>query len=107
MTTRHRFLALRTFLGAFFVARFAVCAMLKCSSFLPALSAAASQRGLSPRPAQVSLGFSGLRYFGATEPRAPGLTPLEVESRDSLSSSACKDRRSSATLVRKMVSTWL
>jgi hypothetical protein len=70
---RHRFFTLRTFLGAFFV----VCAMLKCSSFLPALIAAASQSGFSPRPAQVSLGFSGLRYFGATGPRAPSLSPLE------------------------------
>src|SRR5215467_8412893 len=55
----HRLLALRTFLGPFFVACFAACAMLKCSSFLPDLSAAASQSGVSPRPAQVSLGFSG------------------------------------------------
>src|SRR6202011_3829646 len=45
--------------------------MTKSSSFLPDLSAAASHRGFSPRPAQVSLGFSGLRYFGATFPLAP------------------------------------
>src|SRR5262249_38325822 len=107
--TPHLLLALRTFLGPLLVACFAVCAMLKCSSFLPALIAAASQSGFSPRPAQVSLGFSGLRYFGATGPRAPTLNPLEdtaeVESRDSLPSSACRARRSSATLVCRMVST--
>src|SRR5262249_46646416 len=106
--TCQRFLTLRTFLGVFFVACFAVCAMLKCSSFLPPLIAATSQRGFSPRPAQVSLGFSGLRYFGATGPRTP--SPLErdweVENRESLARVACKVRRWSATLVRRMVSTW-
>src|SRR5262245_44530921 len=84
--------------------------MLKCSSFLPDLSAAASQRGVSPRPAQVSLGFSGLRYFGATGPRAPILRPLarnwDGENRESLSSSACRVRRSSATLLRRIASIW-
>jgi hypothetical protein len=45
--------------------------MLKSSSFLPAFSAAASHRGLRPRPAHVSAGLSGLRYFGATAPRMP------------------------------------
>src|SRR5262249_5880624 len=98
------------FLGALFVACFAVCAMLKCSSFLPALSAAASQRGVSPRPAQVSLGFSGLRYFGATGPRPPILRPLEGswegENRESLSSLACRALRSSATLACRAVSIW-
>jgi hypothetical protein len=42
----------------------------KVFELLAALSAAASQRGFNPRPAQVSLGLSGLRYFGATLPRA-------------------------------------
>jgi hypothetical protein len=28
--------------------------------------------GFNPRPAQVSLGFSGLQYLAATVPRAPG-----------------------------------
>src|ERR1700756_4844112 len=36
----------------------------KSSSFLPPLIAAASQRGLAPRPAQVSP--EGPRYFGGT-----------------------------------------
>ena len=36
----------------------------KSSSFLPPLIAATSQRGLAPRPAQVSP--EGLRYFGGT-----------------------------------------
>src|SRR6516165_4533152 len=36
----------------------------KSSSFLPRLIAATSQRGLAPRPAQVSP--DGLRYFGGT-----------------------------------------
>src|SRR5260221_10373559 len=108
LRTPHAFLALRTFLGAFFVACFAFCAMLKCSSFLPALIAAASQRGVSPRPAQVSLGFSGLRYFGATGPRTP--SPLErnweVESRESFVISASRVRRSFATLLCRAVPTW-
>jgi hypothetical protein len=43
----------------------------KSSSSLPPLIAAASQRGLRPRPAQVSAGFSGLRYLGATGPIRP------------------------------------
>jgi hypothetical protein len=36
----------------------------KSSSFFPPLIAATSQRGLAPRPAQVSP--NGLRYFGGT-----------------------------------------
>src|SRR5262249_31452165 len=36
----------------------------KSSSFFPPLIAATSQRGLAPRPAQVSP--DGLRYFGGT-----------------------------------------
>src|SRR5262245_47128114 len=36
----------------------------KSSSFFPPLIAATSQRGLAPRPAQVSP--EGLRYFGGT-----------------------------------------
>src|SRR5262249_20325779 len=107
--SHHRFFARPTFLGIFFVACFAVCAMLKCSSFLPALIAAASQSGFSPRPGEVVLGVSGLWYVGATGPRAATLNPLEdtveVESRDSLPSSACRVRRSSAPLVCRMVST--
>jgi hypothetical protein len=48
----------------------------KFSSFLPDLMAAASHLGLRPRPAQVSAGFSGLRYLGATEPIRPAPTEL-------------------------------
>src|SRR6266404_780832 len=43
---------------------FAPLAIRKLSSFLPPLSAATSQRGRAPRPAQVSP--PGPRYFGAT-----------------------------------------
>jgi hypothetical protein len=50
--------------------------ILKSSSFLPVFSAAASHRGLRPRPAHVSVGLSGLRYFGATVPCVPPRTPL-------------------------------
>src|ERR1700732_1495934 len=46
-------------------------AMRKSSIFLPDLIAAANHRGFKPRPAQVSAGLSGLRYFAATLPRAP------------------------------------
>jgi len=61
------FFALRTFLWIFFSGTFfAEELRLNSSSFLPALSAVVSQRGFNPRPAQVSAGFSGLRYFGAT-----------------------------------------
>src|SRR5215831_1729445 len=78
--------------------------MTKSSSFLPDLRAAASHRGFSPRPAQVSLGFSGLRYFGATFPLTPRPNaafdrPPPMSTRESLASSDSKVRRSSATLV--------
>src|ERR1700748_2204526 len=66
---RH-FLATR-FLRAFLGAPLTLPEIAKSSSFLPDLIAAASHRGFRPRPAQVSPGFSGLRYFGATFPRAP------------------------------------
>jgi hypothetical protein len=61
-------LAFRAFFATVF---FSGVAMLKSSSFLPALMAVVSHRGFNPRPAQVSEGFSGLRYFGATLPRTP------------------------------------
>jgi hypothetical protein len=41
--------------------------MRKSSIFFPALIAAVSHRGFNPRPAQVSLGSSGLRYLGAID----------------------------------------
>lgn len=40
--------------------------MRKSSSFFPDWSCAVSQRGCFPRPAQVSVGFSGFLYFGNT-----------------------------------------
>jgi hypothetical protein len=52
----------------------------KSSSFLPPLIAAASQRGLAPRPAQVSP--EGPRYFGGTffpfNALAANLHPLQL-----------------------------
>jgi hypothetical protein len=69
----------RYFRRAFFAAArplFIGAVILKSSSFLPVFSAAASHRGFSPRPAHVSSGLSGLRYFGATAPRRPPRTPF-------------------------------
>src|SRR5258706_14150287 len=65
--------------------------ILKSSSFLPDFNAAASHRGFSPRPAHVSVGFAGLRYFGATGPRMPPRPPIArdpVARRSSLPSSS-------------------
>src|SRR5206468_5729335 len=45
---------------------YAACLILKSSIRLPDFSCAASQRGFLPRPAQVSDGRSGFRYFGTT-----------------------------------------
>jgi hypothetical protein len=91
----------RAFLRTGFAAPSLVPAIRKSSSFFPDLMAAANHRGFSPRPAQVSLGFSGFRNFGATFPRAPsrsafGRAPLESK-RDSLASSVSRARRSPAT----------
>src|SRR5215469_4875432 len=41
-------------------------AIANSSSLCPPLSSARSQRGVAPRPAQVSARLFGLRYFGAT-----------------------------------------
>src|SRR5438128_6265439 len=49
-----------------FVIAYAACLIRKSSIRLPDFSCAASQRGLLPRPAQVSDGRSGFRYFGTT-----------------------------------------
>ena len=49
--------------------------MAKDSSDLPDFRAAVSQRGFSPRPAQVAP-LSGSRYLGATAPRGPPLAFL-------------------------------
>src|ERR1700674_5300062 len=63
--------ALRAFLRPFAFGEDLAPAIRKSSGFFPVLIAAVSHRGFSPRPAQVSLGFSGLRYLSATDPRAP------------------------------------
>jgi hypothetical protein len=45
---------------------YAACLIRKSSIRLPDFRCAVSQRGVLPRPAQVSDGRSGLRYFGTT-----------------------------------------
>jgi hypothetical protein len=98
----------RAFLGA--RAFLPGAAMLKSSSFLPEFSAAASHRGFSPRPAHVSAGFAGLRYFGATGPRVPPRIPFKrnplVVRRDSFVSWSCTARRSSIIFELRTASTW-
>jgi hypothetical protein len=72
IAANHRYLrALRGFFRPFVFDDAADPAIRKSSAFSPDLIAAVSQRGFNPRPAQVSAGFSGLRYLGATAPRAP------------------------------------
>src|SRR6266436_9729165 len=105
----HLRLARAFFFTGFAAASLPVPPILKSSSFLPDLSAAASHRGFSPRPAQVSLGFSGLRYFGATFPLAPRPKadfdrPPPDSKRVSLASSDSRVRRSSETLAPKTAS---
>jgi hypothetical protein len=82
---------------------------MKCSSFLPDFSAAASHRGFSPRPAQVSSGFAGLRYFGATGPRTPPRFERNpfAERRSNLPSWPRTARRASITLELMTASIWL
>src|SRR5882672_2960947 len=46
------------------------------SADFPPLIAAVNHFGLNPRPAQVSSGFCGLRYFGATGPLSPNPDPF-------------------------------
>ena len=83
--------------------------MLKFSSFLPAFSAAESHRGFNPRPAHVSAGLSGLRYFGATGPRAPPPTRFRLDPpavrRPRLPSRSSSVRRSSKTFAPRAAST--
>jgi hypothetical protein len=47
----------------------------KSSADLPPLIAAVNHFGLNPRPAHVSSGFCGLRYFGGTGPLTPNPEP--------------------------------
>jgi hypothetical protein len=54
------------FVTALFFAFLAALSIAKYSRFLPFLISAAIQRGIAPRPAQVSDGFFGFRYLGAT-----------------------------------------
>src|SRR5271167_3884581 len=95
----HYFFATRFLRG--FLASFPLPEIAKSSIFFPDLIAAASQRGFSPRPAHVSAGFSGLRYFGATFPLTP--RPMDFErvppdsNRLSFASSVSSARRSSDT----------
>jgi hypothetical protein len=63
--------ALRAFLRPFPFDEVAAPAMAKSSIFFPPLIAVVNHRGFRPRPAQVSAGFSGFRYLGATRPLAP------------------------------------
>src|SRR4029077_13250642 len=79
----------------------------KCSSFFPDLSAAVSQRGFNPRPAHVSLGLSGLRYFGAILPPARVRRPPPVPKRVSFANSDSSVRRCSAALLARAACTRL
>src|ERR1700730_5753578 len=96
-------LTLRAFLPDF--AAFAAGpAIAKSSSFLPLLMAALNHRGLRPRPAQVSAGFSGLRYLGATAPLAPPRPdlvafPPRLSNCASFASSVSSSRRRSLTFA--------
>jgi hypothetical protein len=90
--------ALRAFLRPFAFGEGLAPAIRKSSGFFPVLIAAVSHRGFNPRPAHVSLGFSGLRYLGATEPRAPPrpadfARPAPPWKRVSFESSDSSDRR--------------
>src|SRR5262249_16660907 len=76
----------------------------KSSSFFPPLIAATSQRGLAPRPAQVSL--EGLRYFGGTflplktlpPPRTTLRPPTKAIALSSLSICFCISARCSRSI---------
>ena len=52
--------------GRHLLIAYAACLIRKSSIRLPDFNCAASQRGFLPRPAQVSDGRSGFRYFGTT-----------------------------------------
>src|SRR6516165_8614316 len=76
----------------------------KSSSFFPPLIAATSQRGLAPRPAQVSP--EGLRYFGGTflpfKTLPPPLTTLAPPTPAPILSNCCS---SSARRLKRVSST--
>jgi hypothetical protein len=71
---------------------------------------AITTRGLRPRPAHVSDGLSGLRYLGATEPRAPPRPTFArrgpPEKPPSFKSSDSTARRCSVTFDARAASTW-
>jgi hypothetical protein len=76
--------------------------------FFPARIAADNHRGFNPRPAHVSLGFSGLRYLGATvRPKADFDLAAPPWNRDSFESSVSIVRRSATTLAPSAASTRL
>src|ERR1700730_13680280 len=83
-------------------------AIRKSSIFLPDLIAAANHRGFKPRPAQVSAGLSGLRYFAATLPRAPhpkaAFEPAPPWTRVSFESPVSSILRCSITLALRTAS---
>src|SRR5271156_6113787 len=100
------------FFGGFFADAAEAPGIRKSSSFFPPLTAALSQRGLRPRPAQVSVGFSGLRYFGATGPFGPPRPnlmgfPPRPPNPESLDSSDSSSRRRSVTFALMAASTSL
>jgi hypothetical protein len=99
------FLALRVILPPFALDA-AAPAIRKSSAFLPVLIAAVSQRGFNPRPAQVSVGFSGLRYLGAMAPypRATFEVDFPPSKRPSFESSDSSARRCSTTLEESIAS---
>jgi hypothetical protein len=78
ITGRYHLRALRAFLRPFAFDDGVAPAIRKSSCFFPALIAAANHFGFNPRPAQVSAGFSGLRYLGATTP--PDIAPVAARS---------------------------
>jgi hypothetical protein len=63
--------ALRFFLRPLIFDDFAAPTIRNSSCFFPALIAAVNHFGFNPRPAQVWVRFSGLRYLGATAPLSP------------------------------------
>src|SRR5262249_42963666 len=90
-------------------------AIANSSSLCPLLRSARSQRGVAPRPAQVSERFFGLRYFGGTLrplsllPRGfgPRFAPRPVTPRTSIAASLSSSSRRAATALVEMSRTTL
>src|SRR5262249_44746076 len=90
--------AVRAFLRPFTFGEGLTPAIRKSSGFFPVLIAAVSHRGFNPRPAHVSLGFSGLRYLSTMSPLTPARSadfarPAPPWKRVSFESSDSSDRR--------------